>query len=239
MKNYSFSLLDGLYETTYSEVIRNDLNKLDDSSKKIIMIGDSFVYGDNLDNEEDVLSSILEKRYYPDYSVVNLGIPGSCLDTASLMLTKFLNDFPDNVCAIVFGCTFHARQSVYFNKLYRNHCAKPANGDFKNLYSTDTMIDSNAKPQPVPILDLQKWEKNFMYVYYVSKALNCKMVWWDMGDSYYLSGHDRKFIEDKASKLATKIDVSLPSSDLLECGHWNGNGNEKIAQRIYNVLGNL
>lgn len=240
MKNYDFSLLYGLHETKYSEVIRPDLSNITANSKKIIMIGDSFVYGDNLDNEYTI-SSILEKSYYPDYTVVNLGIPGSCLDTASLMLTKYLNDFPpDNIHAIIFGCTFHARQTVFFNKLYRNHCAKPEGGDFKNLYSADTIVDQNTKHEPVPILDLQKWEKNFMYVYYISKALNSKMVWWDLGDSYYLSGHDRKIIEDKASKLAPKVDVSLdPSSHFLECGHWNRSGNEEIARRIYNSLGDL
>jgi hypothetical protein len=235
--NYKFSLLGTPDLTTFDT--RTDISDAE-TRKHIVMIGDSFVFGDGLEYDQTI-SSILQNLYGDKYLVVNLGVSGSDLEDAVRHLNRWAARFPNNIVGIVFGCTFHSRKRKMWTSIdYPEHY--PTNDAYPPLYSLNTIHKVRHEDNPIPIDDLVNWEKSILSAYWISRALNAKLLAWDIGNSDYLSQDDRDHIELGLTELDIEL-INLtfpdPTISFLPDGHWNGIGNAVLAERIFNLFGNL
>lgn len=236
-KNYDFSVL-GMPDTA-SFGTRTDISDAE-TRKHIVMIGDSFVFGDGLEYDQTI-SNILQNLYNEKYLVVNLGISGSDLDNAVTNLSRWATRFPNNIVGIVFGCTFHSRKTKRWTNIdYPEHY--PTNDAYPPLYSLNTISKVRHVDNPIPIDDLMNWEKNITSASWISRAINAKLITWDIGHSLYLSASDRNNLKLGLDELDIDlIDLTFddPMTSFLPDGHWNAVGNTVIAKRILNLFGDL
>ena len=98
-----------VYDNDYMarSTIPNDISE----KKHILFLGDSFIFGDNLERHE-IVSAHFEKILNNDeYCVINLGVNGSSFEHATLRLQQWCNTFPDNIHSVYVGITALSRST--------------------------------------------------------------------------------------------------------------------------------
>lgn len=161
-------------------------------TKKILCIGDSFTYGDDLENPEiDSWPAVLANDN--GHHVTNMGFSGGSLDRCIRILFENIDDQYD---LVIFGCPPWVRQETYF--LLHN---KPIEiGTHKTVRVP--WEDSFYKFSYEDLYYYKKWLMNIIQVQSFLKQSNQKYL---MHVTYQLLVEEYKI---KCSSLLNKIDTN-------------------------------
>ncbi len=87
--------------------------------RRIVLIGDSFIYGLNLDDSETIASQ-LKKLLPADWEVINLGVPGFGTDQSLLLLMQEVSEYnPDIVIYGLYQNDFSNNIALYQHETYK------------------------------------------------------------------------------------------------------------------------
>lgn len=238
---------------------RDDEFKDDRSKKNIAFIGDSFVWGYDVEKNERFTEVLRTKTN--KYDIYNLGVSGYGTDQEFLLLQKYFDKFnPDivflNICNDndFTDNSQNVRYGGYFKPYFENE-----NGQL-NLKGVPVPVTNNYK-----LMDLYKKHnilyrshivKNISMILEGKKSIENEMVIVEDPTISILQAMNR-FVESKGAKL---IITSTGRNDNLESfarssnvfyidlstnlrykkrgGHWTPKGHEFVAQEILNFLEN-
>jgi len=90
-----------------------------EGQKRIVLIGDSFIYGLNIDDSETIASQ-LKKLLPADWEVINLGVPGFGTDQSLLLLMQEASKYkPDIVIYGLYQNDFSNNIALYQHETYK------------------------------------------------------------------------------------------------------------------------
>jgi hypothetical protein len=121
MKRYSSiskaqDLIDYYTNFPTESAVRNILNEEELEKKHILFVGDSFIFGDNLKNNETISHHFKTSLDKSEYSVFNLGCAGGSLDSSLLHLQQWCNSYSDKIHSVYFGITSKARLQYWIDE---------------------------------------------------------------------------------------------------------------------------
>jgi hypothetical protein len=124
MKRYSSiskaqDLIDYYSNFPTESAVRNILNEEELEKKHILFVGDSFIFGDNLKNNETISHHFKTSLDKSEYSVFNLGCSGGSLDSSLLHIQQWCNSYSDKIHSVYFGITSKARSHHWIDDI--NH----------------------------------------------------------------------------------------------------------------------
>ncbi len=90
-----------------------------EGQKRIVLIGDSFIYGLNIDDSETIASQ-LKKLLHADWEIINLGVPGFGTDQSLLLLMQEAEKYnPDVVIYGLYQNDFSNNIALYQHETYK------------------------------------------------------------------------------------------------------------------------
>tara|TARA_B110000263_G_scaffold39399_1_gene31059 strand:- start:1817 stop:2716 length:900 start_codon:yes stop_codon:yes gene_type:complete len=212
---YDFVEESEVYNNDYMSrsTIPDDINE----KKHILFLGDSFIFGDKLSNNETIPEHFEKIINNDEYCVINLAINGSSLDHAILRLYQWCNSFPNNIHSIYLGVTGLSRSTHWTCRaehaspkepleLFKNHPEhierfdfvvssppdrwdSPAGASQYSMYKAQSKLISKVN-------SLKKLEESLIQVKYIANVHNFKV--------YTFSTIQNDWLEAQSSSLNEK-----------------------------------
>lgn len=232
-----------------------------DENYKIIVLGDSFTWGMGVNNSE-VFTSILENKYFKNFEIINLGMPGHGTTQNYLKLKRFGPRFKPGIVLLMFCPNDYDDNLKSANGYYDRPLAiLKDNGD---IYISNSV----SPPSLLRFIRLKLYYKtNFGRL--MGNLINNYSI--EQEEANYSNGYRRELNDALINKIndfcklnnaqliiATTnpnqtelkeycenkniifIDLFLNHPDgfpiFLIDGHWNKLGHEMVAQEIYRQL---
>lgn len=241
----------GFRDVEYDEFLRN-------KKPNILFIGDSFVWGYDVE-AEDRFTEILRKKIGNKYNIFNFGVSGYGTDQEFLLLKKYYDEFKPKMVFIILcqndydnnsaNVVYHGYYKPYFvsdgSKLSLNGYPIKVSGNYKILKFEENY----------PILARSHIAKWSSIIYERVRYNMDKKTLKDPTKEIFLEV--KKFLNEKGSKLVVGtieddkeihkffLDNNISYINLSDAqrynshgNHWTPKGNDFVASEIFKFLNN-
>ncbi len=120
---------EGIIYTTNSFGFRSEA--VDASKKQILVLGDSVVWGQGVQDNETVTAYL--KNHFPEYQTLNMGVSGYGIDQYYLQLKRHINKLNPNIIIVV----------IFTGNDWGDFTSDTHYGKSKPLFKTDGSISNN------------------------------------------------------------------------------------------------
>jgi hypothetical protein len=124
--------MHGTYDSFNNDYYsRSNINEEILKKKHILFFGDSFIFGHGIPRGHTISDHFEEILNNDEYCVINLGIPGTGVQYATLRLQQWCNSFGNQIDSIYFGISALTRRQFWFQ------FPSDENEYLYNVYSND------------------------------------------------------------------------------------------------------
>lgn len=243
--------IDDYWDKHYRTRTKIDLEKM--ANKKIILfVGDSFTFGDGVEYK-DTFCNQTQQNLGDDYYCINIAYRGNPNSKILLMLKHWLNEFGDQIYAVVCGFSFPGRRTfinepdderakpyihhVYDDKTSQQWCNmanfNPAahNGVrnkqlSKEKYNAALTLSNDAQ-------DIFEFERDMLLLKGFSLMYNFRVYWWSWTMHVYNKEVNDIIVENICDDNYKYIDVDMRYlSRIPRDGHFDKRGHMILADVI-------
>jgi lysophospholipase L1-like esterase len=246
-----------LINVKQNEMGFRDVNHQENDNPNIMFLGDSFVWGYDVENDE-IFTSHLQKEFKNKFNIYNFGVSGYGTDQEFLLLQKYYEQIKPKVVFVIFcnndfynnsnNVVYHGYYKPYFSvedgKLKVQDTPAKISGNYKMLtFDKDHPILSNSH--------LIKWAAKMLYraSYNFDKNHDIEdpthEIFKEMNNFLKARGsklvvgtidHNPELEELLAQENIDFIDLYTPLRFSEKGSHWNAEGHKFVADKINEFL---